>query len=338
MIRVALLLPLLLLTLAPSPGEAAPKVSFEQRSSEHMATSVAVTLPDTSDVDVLAGLIFARMAEVDRIMNEWKPGSPLAEVNRTAGEKSQVVPDELLGIAKRGMELGALTGGSFDISWAALWGLWDFRAKTPTLPDAKEVAKRAALVDYRLVVIDDEGSTLFLPEAGMKLGLGGIAKGWALDTSVAILAAQGVKDFLVTAGGQVYAGGRNGDRPWRVGIRDPRGAASDFFAIVEAENVSVSTSGDYERFFMIDGVRYHHILDPKTGQPARGLRSATVVSPDATLADALSTALMVMGPAKALALVETLADAECVLVDGHAQVLVSSGLKDALIVRHQPAK
>ena len=188
--------------------------------------------------------------------------------------------------------------------------------------------RRVSGVDGPLpaVEVDADASTVRLPVPGMALGLGGVAKGHALDRSAAALREQGLTDFAISAGGQIYAAGQKSDRPWRVAIRDPRGVTDGWFGMVEAGDASVSTSGDYERFFEVDGERYHHILDPATGQPARGLRSATVVAADAALADALSTALVVMGPDRGMPLVEALDDVEAVLVDDGGRVHRSTGV------------
>jgi len=289
-----------------------------------MATRVEVTLPEAQRHH--AEEVFAVFREVEAIASEWRSTSPLSEVNTSAGQPVPV-PEDLRTLLHRGVAIGEMTGGAFDITWGALWGLWDFSAEEPRVPQAEEVARRAALVDYRRVEIDDGGGTVRLARQGMVLGLGGIAKGWALDRSVLALLDAGVSHFSLSAGGQVVVGGLKGDRPWRVGIRDPRGKPDDYFAIVEASNVSVSTSGDYERFFVEEGVRYHHILDPRTGMPARGLRSVTVITPDATLADALSTALMVMGVEAGLALVERLPEVEAVLVDDRGHPHGSAGAR-----------
>jgi thiamine biosynthesis lipoprotein len=292
-----------------------------------------------------ARAVFRIFRDVDDRMSEWKQSSPLAAVNRAAGGEPVAVPDELRRLLHRALDIARLTDGAFDPTWAALWGLWDFRAAEPRVPDAEEVARRAALVDWTQVEIDDSAGTVRLSEPGMMLGLGGIAKGWALDRSAKELRRRGVRSFLLTAGGQVMAGGlrdtdgghtAEGRRPWRVGIRDPRGRPDDFFARVPVTDASLSTSGDYESFFVVDGVRYHHILDPRTGWPARGLRSATVISPDATLADALSTALMVMGAERGMELVERLPPVEAVLVDEAGATEVSRGLEGRLDVRHPP--
>jgi thiamine biosynthesis lipoprotein len=171
----------------------------------------------------------------------------------------------------------------------------------------------------------------------MKIGLGGIAKGYALDRAAELLRGRGHEDFLIVAGGQVYAAGRRGGRPWRVGVRDPRGDETDAFALLDLEGgVSSSTSGDYESYFVVDGVRYHHILDPKTGYPARGVRSATVIAPDATLADALSTALMVLGPDRGLALAEEWPEVEAVLVGEGGELHATSGLAGRLEILNPP--
>ena len=246
-----------------------------------------------------------------------------------------VVPPNVFALVQRGIEIGELSQGTFDISWAAMWGVWDFRTPAPP-PDAALLASRVALVDYTTVVLDKEKSSVFLPKSGMKLGVGGIAKGYALNLGAAALRQSGVSDFTISAGGQVHAGGQKDNRPWRVGIRDPRGDESDYFAVIEVSDQSVSTSGDYERFFLYEGERYHHILDPRTGQPARGLRSATVISADATTADALSTAVMVLGKTEGLHLIQQVAGTEAAVVDAEGRVFTTPGLTLHMI--HAPKK
>jgi thiamine biosynthesis lipoprotein len=314
-------------------GAKAEERPYERLSAEVMTTRIDVIIPREQAEH--AKVVFDTFARVDARMSEWKPTSPLAQVNAEAGEPV-AVPDDLRAVVRRGLRIGELTEGAFDITWAALWGLWDFNADAPRVPSDAELRHASALVDFRSVAVDDVAGTVRLPRAGMKIGLGGIAKGHALDRSAAALRERGVTSFTLSAGGQVYAAGRKGDRPWRVGIRDPRGGEDDFFAVLEVSDLSVSTSGDYERFFVADGVRYHHILDPRTGRPARGLRSATVVARDATLADALSTAVMVLGRDRGLAVVEGLIGVEAVVVDDAGRVATTSGLVGKLEIRHPP--
>ncbi len=327
---------------------AACRSDREQRyasfTADVMSTAVAVTVPVEEAGEEAAAAhaeaVFEVFREVDARMSEWKESSPLSAVNRHAGGDPVPVPDDLRAVLRRAREMAALTGGAFDPTWAALWGLWDFRSPRPEVPDPGEVAGRAALVDWRQLEIDDGAGTVRLGEPGMMLGLGGIAKGHALDRAAAVLRERGVASFLLVAGGQVYAGGERrapqGARPWRVGVRDPRGAAGDFFAWLELADASASTSGDYESWFEAEGVRYHHVLDPRTGYPSRGLTGATVVSADATLADALSTAVMVMGRERGLALVERLEGVEAVVVDGSGEWEATAGLAGRLELRHPP--
>lgn len=323
---------------APGGGAPAAEAAFETFRGEAMATTIRATVPAGPEAEAAAEAVFDVFRRADAEMSEWKESSPLSEVNRRAGGEPVKVPPELLDVVRRGIEIGDLTGGAFDVTWAALWGLWDFRAAEPRVPPADEIAVRAALVDYRRVEVDEAAGTLRLPEPGMKIGLGGIAKGYSLELAAEALRERRLTDFLLVSGGQVYAAGSHGDRPWRVGIRDPRGGPEDFFARVEVADASLSTSGDYERYFILDGVRYHHILDPATGRPARGLRSVTVLCADPVLADGLSTGIFVMGPDRGLALAERLEGVEAVLVDDAAEVKVTSGLQDRLEILHPPIR
>ena len=169
----------------------------------------------------------------------------------------------------------------------------------------------------------------------MRVHLGGIGKGFAVDKGAAILRAEGIDNFLIQAGGDLYAAGRRGDRAWRAGVRDPRGPAERIFAAMDLHDETFSTSGDYERFFLRDGRRYHHILDPDEGRPASGCRSVTIVAKTSVIADALSTGVFVLGPQAGMALIEKLPDVEGVIVTAGNAVLVSSGLT-ARLERLQP--
>ncbi|MHC4990673.1 MAG: FAD:protein FMN transferase [Planctomycetota bacterium] len=303
-------------------------------TADIMSSPISVTAPEATG-DEAAEIVFEIFREIDATMSEWKPTSPLSAVNEAAGRDAVPVPEALRALIRRGIEIGERTDGAFDITWAALWGLWDFKASEPEVPKAEDIEERVALVDFRRVVVDDDAGTVALPEHGMLIGLGGIAKGHALDRAAAALRERGFDSFLISAAGQMMLGGLRGDRPWRIGIRDPRGGPDEYFAFLEVNDVSVSTSGDYERFFELDGVRYHHILDPRTGRPSRGLRSATVVCADATLADALSTALMILGPKRGLALVDAWDGVEAVLVDHEGDVHATAGMADRL---HLPGR
>lgn len=316
-----------------------PEIPFAHFADNIMSTTIEVTLPDDSRSSAHADTVFALFRAVDASMSEWKASSPLSEVNRLAGNGEWVpVPDDLGEVIQKGIDIGDATEGAFDITWASLWGLWNFKSANPSLPDPSEISRRAALVDYKSVELAEDRGGARLARPGMMIGLGGIAKGYALDLSASALRRLGCTDFLLSAGGQIYAAGRRGERMWRVGIRDPRGDREDYFALFEAEDVSVSTSGDYENFFELHGSRYHHILDPKTGMPSQGLRGVTVIATDATTADAYSTALMILGRDRGLDLIESMAGAEAVVIDSAGSVYSTSGAGEGLTIRHPPKK
>jgi thiamine biosynthesis lipoprotein len=229
------------------------------------------------------------------------------------------------------------TDGTFDVTFGALSGLWKFdQDQDDSIPPRSAVAARLPDVDHTALDIDAASGTAFLRRPGMRAHLGGIGKGYAIDRGAAILRARGFDDFMIQSGGDLYVSGRRGDRPWRVGIRDPRGPVDQSFATLDLTNKPFSTSGDYERFFIRDGRRYHHILDPDLGEPARGCRSVTIVADKAVIGDGLSTGVFVLGPEKGMALIERLPEVEGVIVSSDNKVLVSSGLIGTLAMLAAP--
>ncbi len=257
---------------------------------------------------------FAEMERLEAILSEWRPDSVVSRVNRSASEAPVPVPTELVEVMEIAARVSQASAGAFDSTWAALSELWRLDEPDFRPPDAAAVAAARKLVDYREVVLDVEKQTVFLRRRGMRLGLGGIAKAYIAERAADLAVAAGVRDILIDAGGDVVARGRNGERPWSVGVRDPR-SATRLIATVDLNDEVISTSGDYERFVEVDGHRYHHLLDPRTGYPASASQSATVVAPDGALAEALSTALFVLGP-PGLAMVSGFAGTAAFLVDG----------------------
>lgn len=318
-----------------------PAKEYKSYTQQIMATPITVQLPAEYNQET-ANIVFDIFTDIDAGMSEWKPTSPLAEVNQSAGIQPVKIPPQLTQLLNRSLEIGNLTNGAFDITWAALWSVWDFKAEIPTLPDPEIINQKLKLIDYGKIQIDTQNHTAYLPQKGMTIGLGGIAKGYALDQAAKSLHDNNIHNFLISAGGQMMLSGLNPHNlNWRIGIRDPRGSnPEDYFAYLELTNTSVSTSGDYEKYFILDGVRYHHILNPQTGYPATGngsyLRSATVVCKDATLADALSTTLIILGADKAKQLLLTLSDVQAVLVDDNANVFVTNNLKTHYTLKHLP--
>ncbi|MCK5800187.1 MAG: FAD:protein FMN transferase, partial [Deltaproteobacteria bacterium] len=272
---------------------------------------------------------------VEALASAWRASSALSRLNQAAGRGPYVVPDALWDLLSRGVDLGALTSGAFDMSWAVLGPLWDFRRGV--VPSAAAVRQARRRIDYRRITLSGRpGQRAVTLPAHMAIGLGGIAKGFALDEAAKALAAAGLRSYSISAGGQVLVAGGRGHRAWRVGIRDPIHGAKSFFAVATMRVGSCATSGDYERVFDRDGKHYHHILDPRTGRPTWGLHSVTVIDRDATRADALATALMVMGRRRGLGLVARLPRVEALFVDAAGQVYQSAGAKAVLHILRAP--
>lgn len=284
------------------------------------------------------GAAFEEMDRVARALSEWEPKSDVSKLNQGAGGAPVAVGSELLTVLDRGKRLSVLTSGAFSLSWAALASLWDFSPgqEAPVVPDVGKAKERAALVDDNKIVADRQRGTAKLGESGMSVGLAGIAKGYALDRALQVLQARGLRDALVFAGGDMVVSGTKGDTPWLVGLQDPR--ASGYFATLPMQDQAIATSGDYERFFEVDGVRYHHLLDPRTGMPARGTRAATVLADDGITADALATAVFVLGPTVGMELVESQRGVEAIVVDASNKVSLSSGLKSRVRMVREPTQ
>jgi len=279
---------------------------------------------------------------LDAMLTTWQPGSEVSRVNALAGTgEATLVSAETFEILERSVWIARETKGAFDITVGAFKGLWKFdQDNDGTLPKRRDVLARLPLVDYRGIVLDAERRTARLARSGQSITLGGIAKGLIVDRAVAKMREAGLADFLVQAGGDLYAAGRHGDRPWRVGIQDPRAATDGrgtdtSFAMLSLGDAAFNTSGDYERFVIKDGRRYHHILDPKTGYPVAHTRSVTVLAPTSFLADTLDTAVFVLGAEEGMKLIESQPGVEAVIVDAQNRVHVSRGL-EAQLTRIRP--
>jgi thiamine biosynthesis lipoprotein len=309
----------------PAPAEAAP-VSRTRRADGIMGSEVSIEVigPDPVVLERVLDECFAEFKRAEDVLTDWRP-SPLTQLNEAAGSGPQQVTPELLDIVERALELGELTGGAFDVTFAAVGRLWDFKQRPPVVPAPEAIRQALELVGYRKVKLDRAAGTIDLPR-GMRIGLGGIAQGWAVDRAMGIILRSGIRDAIVNCSGDVKALGKKDGRPWQIAIKHPRDK-DRAIALIPISNACLVTSGDYERCFELDGVRYHHIIDCRTGYPSRGCMSATVVGPVATDCDALATALCVLSPEEGLSLVERLPRVECVLVDMDGEVHVSSGLK-----------
>ena len=281
--------------------------------------------------------VFKEFDRLDALMSVWRAGSDVLRINAAAGERAVPVSADVREALRTAHQISEWTGGKFDVTFGALADIWKFdHDQDNTVPSGDAIRSRLPLIDYRQIAIDEAAGTVFVKRKGMRVHLGGIGKGYAVERAVKIMRRAGLQDFLVQAGGDLYAAGHKDGRPWRLGIDDPRGPGGRSFATVDLSDGTFSTSGDYARSFMKDGIRYHHLLDPATGQPARGCRSVTIVADSPLVADGLSTGVFILGPVEGMALIERLPDVEGVIVTAKNEVLVSSGLKDQFVLLAPP--
>ncbi len=283
--------------------------------------------------------LFNEMKRLDATMTTWTEASELSKVNASAGKKPVAVGPETFAVIERAIDISKKSGGVFDISVGAFKGLWKFDEDIDgSLPADADVKERLKLVGYKDIVVDKRKRTVFLKRPGMYINLGGIAKGYAVDRCATLLKKAGFKDFMIQAGGDLYVAGKKGTDPWVVGIRDPRGERDEMFGMMPIENHSFSTSGDYERGFVKDGTRYHHILDPRTGQPARVSRSVTIRAKDAFTADAWSKVMFILGHEAGLALIKKykLKDFEVVWVSDKNEIHMTPEIAKVLKIKKQP--
>ena len=323
----------------PSPSNAMPPPKVVDGQFGAMGTSITFKIWTDREAAAKAAMLDA-LAEIQRIeamMTTWKDASEVSKINAAAGGAPVVVSPELIEVLQGARRIHDESGGVFDVTFYGLKGLWHFdQDATNDIPKDADIKARLPLVDGSKVMIDTSKSTVLLPTKGMAINLGGIAKGYAVDKAAAVLEREGFTDVVVQAGGDLLVRGRKGQADWQVGIRDPRGGPDDFFAIAPIKDASFSTAGDYERGFVKDGKRYHHILDPRTGQPATASRSVTVRAKDAFTADAWSKVLFILGPETGLPLVESRPGVGAVIVDKDNNVIVSKRLQGVVKIVHPP--
>ncbi len=331
----------------PAPSASAPARAFvpERVWSEGgaMGTHIAFAAYTTATVDAAkARAAFdAALAEIKRIealMTTWQPDSEISKINAAAGKAPVAVGEETFAVVKESVHASEISQGTFDITFETLHGLWKFdQDLDPHPPADKDIKERLAFVGYKNIVLDESKRTVMLAKEKTRIGLGGIAKGYAVDKAVKVLEQAGLTSFFVQAGGDLFARGKKPDgKDWQAGIRDPRGQAGSFFAMLSLSDHAFSTAGDYERSYITNGKRYHHIIDPRTGHPATACRSVTVWAPTALLADEIDDAVFILGPKKGLELVESLEGVGAVIVDATNNVWISKRLEGKLQIVSPP--
>ncbi|MBM9605309.1 FAD:protein FMN transferase [Desulfopila inferna] len=314
------------------------RIFKESRNS--LYTIVTITVATNSE-ELAKTAIDAAYQELDRLgklLNFYADNSELSAVNQNAGNAPVIVSPDTLEIIKAAVFAGGQTNGGFDVTIGPVVKLWNFKDKT--MPTKDQVTENLADVGFKNIVIDEAASTVFLKKAGVQIDLGGIIKGFAADKAVEILKRHGIEDGIVAVAGDIATFGTqlNG-RPWHIGIQNPRQEGNDdaLLATVDLRDKGISTSGDYQRFFIADGVRYHHLLNPKTGFPESLCRSVTIIAEKTALTDAFATGIFVMGPDEGMKVLERLG-MDGIIVDSKGNVLLTEGIKDQVHLFDRPAK
>jgi thiamine biosynthesis lipoprotein len=295
-----------------------------------MGTVIEITLiADDEEAANKASLqAFQEIKRIETLMSPWLDSSDVTRINRSAGKEWVKVSPETMEVIKKAQEISELSEGGFDISIGPLTELWREARKKNIPPSIEEVKEKLGLVNFKNIEMDQEGK-VFLKKKDMAIDLGGIAKGYAVDRAFELLKSLGYRNLIINAGGDLRVGGLKNNQPWSIGIQNPR-ESKKLLARISVSDMAVATSGDYERFFIYEGKRYHHIFNPKDGFPTEGCQSVTIVTKDCITADGLATAVFVLGAEKGYSLCQKLEGVDCLIKDKEGKIIFSPGLKDRI--------
>jgi thiamine biosynthesis lipoprotein len=268
------------------------------------------------------------ISRIEQLLTTFNDSSQTAQINFNAGIQPVKVDKEVFDLICRSIKISSLTQGAFDITYGSIdKSLWNFDTKMTALPDKDTAKKMIRLIDYHNIILDEKACTVFLKEKGMRIGFGGIGKGYAADKAKYMLQQKGIAGGVVNASGDLTAWGTQPDgKPWTVGIADPELKHLPF-SFLNVSNMAVATSGNYEKYAVINGKKYSHTIDPKTGYPVTGIKSVTIISPTAELSDAMATPVMVMGIKAGLHLINQMNHIACIIIDDHNRLYTSGNIK-----------
>ena len=283
--------------------------------------------PDAQSAWDAINAAIAEISRIESLISSWDTNSQTSLINKNAGIRAIKVERELYDLIARSLKISRLTEGAFDISFASIDKLWRFDGSMTQMPPADAVKQSVNKINHRNIILDNEASSVFLREKGMKIGFGAIGKGYAANRAKFIMQSMGIESGVVNAGGDLIGWGKLTDGSQRrIAISDPN-EKEHILSWLSVEDMAVVTSGDYERYVIFDGKRYAHIIDPRTGYPVTGLKSVTIICPDAELADALATSVFVLGEKKGLELINQLKGIECLLVTDENEIKTSTNLQ-----------
>lgn len=289
--------------------------------------TITVVAQGAEEGDRFIDLAVGEIQRIERLLTTYQPDSQTNQINANAGIAPVSVDGEVFDLIARSISISSITQGAFDISYGGIdRSLWNFDREMVTLPSRETAAKMVHLIDYRNIELDPERSTVFLKIPGMRIGFGGIGKGYAAERAKQILKENGVSSGIINASGDLTAWGAQPDgQPWTIGIAHPDHPAAAF-SYMNISNKAVATSGNYEKFVMIDGKKYSHTIDPKTGLPVTGIKSVTIISDNAEFADAMATPVSVMGIEAGLFLVNQIPGLYCIIIDDQNTLYTSKNI------------
>ena len=264
---------------------------------------------------------------IEKLFTTFNESSQTNLINRNAGVAPVHVDNEVFELIRRSKKISGITQGAFDISYGSVdKRLWNFDKNMIALPDQKVAKQLVRLINYKNIILDEKNGTVFLKEKGMRIGFGGIGKGYAAECAKALLQKKGIKSGIVNAAGDLTTWGYQPDgKPWTIGIADPN-ASREIFSHLNITNTSVATSGNYEKFVTIDGKKYSHTIDPKTGLPVTGIKSVTIICSNAEIADAMATPVMIMGITAGIDMVNQVRGLACIIIDENDRIYTSKNI------------
>lgn len=288
---------------------------------------ITVTASDVNKANDFIDLAVAEISRIEKLISSWDPESQTSLINSNAGTEPVVVDQELFDLIQRSLKISEITDGAFDISYASMDKIWKFDGSMAEIPSEEDIKNSVSKVGYKNIILNAEDHSVFLKNAGMKIGFGAIGKGYAADKAKDLLISKGVQAGIINASGDMNTWGEKPDgSTWKVAITNPLNK-EHAFALLPLEDRAVVTSGDYEKYVKFNGIRYSHIINPKTGYPATGIISATVFAPKAELADALATSVFVMGINTGIDRINQLPNIDCIIVDVNGKVHTSEKIK-----------
>lgn len=313
----------LFLTSLSSFAQIAHKRKLWMLGSPFEVTAVA---KDTMAANIYIDMAVVETKRIENLISDWIPTTQISEVNKNAGIKPVKVNNEVFELVERSLKISEITDGAFDISYASMDKIWKFDGTMTTMPTKEAIKKSVEKIGYKNIILDKKEQTIFLKIAGMKLGLGGIGQGYIADKIKDLLFLNGCISGIINVSGDINAWGKQPDgKLWTIGIVNPLNK-NKIFATFPLEDSAVETSGSYEKYVIFDGIRYSHIIDPRTGYPAKGVVSVSVFAKQTEIADALATGIFVMGVEVGLDLVNQIKGVECIIVDDQGKIHSSNGI------------